>query len=170
MRDRRALALGAALAAWVPGVASAQGGPPGCVTPMHRQFDFWVGEWTVTDRAGTKTLGSSRITLEDGRCAVLEHWTSVGGTTGHSINAWDPLTRQWSQDWVGSEGDVLHLRGGLVDGRMVLEGDGLSSTGGRQRNRVTWSPEPDGRVRQHWETSVDGVTWAVVFDGYYRRR
>jgi hypothetical protein len=30
---------------------------------------------------------------------------------------------------------------------------------------------PDGRVRQHWETSKDGgATWTTAFDGYYRRR
>jgi hypothetical protein len=35
-------------------------------------------------------------------------------------------------------------------------------------NRITWSPNPDGSVRQHWEQSSDGgTTWATIFDGLY---
>ncbi|MCP4663212.1 MAG: hypothetical protein GY856_48085 [bacterium] len=36
--------------------------------------------------------------------------------------------------------------------------------------RITWSPLGDGRVRQLWESSVDGQGWKVVFDGTYTRK
>jgi hypothetical protein len=40
-----------------------------------------------------------------------------------------------------------------------------------QVQRITWTPLPDGRVRQHWESTTDGGrTWSTVFDGYYTRR
>lgn len=155
-----------------PTALRAQGGPPGCRTSMHRQFDFWIGEWTVTDSSGTRLLGRNRITLEDSGCIIHEQWTSNGtpASTGQSLNAYDLRTRQWGQDWVGSGGEVLHLRGGLVNGRMVLEGDGLSPAGAPQRERVTWTPLPDGRVRQFWESSTDGgKSWSVSFDGWYRK-
>lgn len=144
--------------------------PPACAAPSHREFDFWLGDWTVTDSAGTRALGTSRITSEEGGCLVREQWTGAGGSNGQSLNAWDRSTGEWRQHWVGNDGLVLHLRGGLRDGRMVLEGD-LSFPGGRrQRQRITWSPEPDGRVRQRWETSDDdGRTWKPSFDGWYRR-
>jgi hypothetical protein len=150
----------------------AQQAPPGCKTPMHRQFDFWVGSWVVTDSAGTRTLGHNEITLETAGCVIHERWTSAGtnGGTGQSLNVYDLATRQWAQDWVGSGGDVLHLRGGLKGSAMVLTGEGMTPSGAKQLNRVTWTPMPDGRVRQHWETSDDGgVTWAKSFDGWYRK-
>jgi hypothetical protein len=37
------------------------------------------------------------------------------------------------------------------------------------QNRITWTPHPDGSVRQLWEQSTDeGKTWQVAFDGLYR--
>ena len=37
--------------------------------------------------------------------------------------------------------------------------------------RITWTPHPDGTVRQHWEQSTDGgQTWTTAFDGLYRRK
>jgi hypothetical protein len=39
------------------------------------------------------------------------------------------------------------------------------------RHRITWTPLPEGRVRQFWENSRDeGKTWSVAFDGTYVRR
>lgn len=148
------------------------GAPPGCKTPMHRQFDFWIGEWTVTDSARTVVMGRNSVTLEDSGCTIHEHWVAGGSVpnTGQSLNAYDAATRQWGQDWVGSGGDVLHLRGGLKEGAMVLEGDVPAAGGAATRNRVTWTPKPDGRVRQLWESSTDGGrTWSVSFDGWYAR-
>ena len=150
----------------------AQTRPPGCNTPMHRQFDFWVGEWNVTDSARTKVMGRNSVTSEDSGCTIHEHWVAGGSVpnTGQSLNAYDASTRQWGQDWVGSGGDVLHLRGGLRNGAMVLEGEGTSPEGRPLTQRVTWALKPDGRVRQFWETSADGGrTWTVAFDGWYAR-
>lgn len=152
--------------------AEAQGAPPGCRTAMHRQFDFWIGEWTVTDSARTVVMGRNSVTLEDGGCTIHEHWVAGGSVpnTGQSLNAYDAVTGLWSQDWVGSGGDVLHLRGGLRDGSMVLEQEGPGPGGVVLRQRVTWTPKPDGRVRQHWESSVDGGrTWKTSFDGWYAK-
>lgn len=152
--------------------ATPPSGPPGCKTPMHRQFDFWIGEWTVTDSARTTVMGRNSVTLEDSGCTIHEHWVAGGSVpnTGQSLNAYDLATRQWGQDWVGSGGDVLHLRGGLREGTMVLEGDVPGPAGAATRNRVSWIPKPDGRVRQIWESSADGGrTWSVSFDGWYAR-
>ncbi len=166
------LVLAALLA---PRTLAAQGAPvpppPACAAAEYRQFDFWLGDWTVTDSAGTRALGSSRISREEGGCLLREQWTGAGGSTGQSLNAYDRFAREWRQHWVGNDGLVLHLRGGLRDGRMVLEGNLQARGGGTQRNRITWSLEPDGRVRQRWETSTDaGATWQSSFDGWYRRR
>jgi hypothetical protein len=54
---------------------------------------------------------------------------------------------------------------------MVLEDDAVSPAGAAIRNRIAWTPEPDGRVRQVWSTSSDGgKSWRVTFDGWYRKK
>ncbi len=143
--------------------------PRPCTSPLHRQFDFWVGTWDVVGAAG-QFAGTNRIELVDGGCALFESWSSGGGGyTGRSLNSVSSDGR-WHQTWVDSSGLRLELAGGLVEGRMVLEGDTPASVPGRPpvKNRITWSPESEGRVRQHWGTSADGgKTYTTAFDGTY---
>src|SRR5690349_15545540 len=46
--------------------------PP--LPPEARQFDFWVGEWNVTNPAG-KAAGQSKIESIAGGAGLLENWT-----------------------------------------------------------------------------------------------
>jgi hypothetical protein len=86
------------------------------------------------------------------------------------LNAWNAARKQWQQYWVGSDGGVLELSGGLVDGRMVLSAE-HEVRGKQLTERITWTPNADGTVRQHWEQSVDGgKTWTTSFDGLYRKK
>jgi hypothetical protein len=143
--------------------------PIPCAAPVHRHFDFWVGEWDVVNPAGA-FAGSSRIERQ-GDCTILETWASSRGSyVGRSLNAVG-ADGKWRQIWTDTSGAWTELVGGLVDGKMVLEGDGpAQASGGPARNRITWSPEPGGVVRQLWETSLDGGrTWATSFDGRYHR-
>jgi hypothetical protein len=149
-----------------PAVAGTAG--PACSASEYRQFDFWVGDWTVTDSAGARTYGTNLVTREEDGCLVHEHWRGSEGGTGQSLNFYDPANRQWMQVWVASRGTVLRLAGHLAGGSMVLEGSGPSAKG-PVLNRIVWTPEPDGRVRQVWSVSRDsGQTWTVTFDGWYR--
>jgi hypothetical protein len=140
-----------------------------CTSPLHRQFDFWLGLWDVTDPAG-KFAGTNRIELVDGGCALYESWGSGGGGyTGRSLNSVGADGR-WRQTWVDSTGGRLELGGALVDGKMVLEGDSPPDKPGEPpvKNRITWTPQADGNVRQLWEASSDGgKTYATAFDGLY---
>jgi len=140
-----------------------------CDAESHRQFDFWVGDWVVKDHEG-KEVGRNAITAEQRGCALLERWTGADGTSGISINYYDPVTRSWMQHWV-SPGVVLTMTGGFADGAMVLEGPIHYLKNARARRlRGTWTVLPDGRVRQHFvESNDDGKTWAEWFDGYYSR-
>jgi hypothetical protein len=140
-----------------------------CQADVFRQFDFWVGEWDVRDRAG-KLAGRNIITLEENGCVLLERWKSVNGSTGMSMNHYDPHARVWRQHWVGV-GVVLEMSGGLKDGAIVLEGPMQYLNDNRLTVlRGTWTLLPDGRVRQQFVESVDdGKTWTEWFDGYYSR-
>jgi hypothetical protein len=153
------------------GTAVAQQQPPGCTAAEYRQFDFWLGDWEVTDSAGTKPYGTNLVTREEAGCLVHEHWRGARGGTGQSFNFYDRRSGSWSQVWVASGGNVLRLSGHLEGGSMVLEGDGVSPSGQPVRNRISWTPEPDGRVRQLWSISTDGgASWRASFDGWYRRK
>lgn len=142
---------------------------PRCTGPEYRQFDFWLGDWTVRDADGA-VIGRNEIRTMAGGCGLLEHWRGAGGGSGMSLNAFDPVLGRWTQRWVGA-GVVLWLEGALVDGAMVLSGPTPRPTPqGPLLDRITWTPLADGRVRQAWEVSPDGgQTWQPYFDGYYSR-
>ena len=149
--------------------------PPGCTAPEHRQFDYWVGDWEVTDSAGTRVLGTNSITLEENGCLIHEHWKGGppggSGGTGQSFNFYDRVSRRWEQVRVASGGSVLKLAGGFDGTAMRLEGKTALPGGAELLNRIEWIPQPDGRVRQRWTTSRDGgQTWNAGFDGWYRKR
>ena len=154
-----------------PRIALAQG-RQGCAAPEYRQFDFWVGDWTVTNPKG-KPAGTSRIEPMLGGCVLQEHWVSSNGGDGTSLNMWNAADSTWRQVWMDAGGNLLELKGRLEGGNMVLTG--THPTPGRRGSvtteRVTWTPREDGAVRQHWEASTDGgTTWATQFDGLYTRK
>lgn len=153
------------------GVSAQQQGPPTCSAEEHRQFDFWLGTWDVFDPDG-RQVGMNEITMELNGCVLHEHWQSLGGPhRGNSYNIYDRTTGRWHQTWVDNSGLLLQLDGGLVDGNMVLEGETLNPEGDRILNRITWSREEEGTVRQLWEMSEDGgESWTVAFDGRYVKR
>lgn len=139
-----------------------------CTDPEYRHFDFWLGEWDVTS-AGSSSSATNSISSEHGGCVVLEQY-DAGGFTGMSINFYDSNTKHWRQTWMSSAGAALYLKGGLDEnGAMVMSDKGLVESD--TINRITWSANDDGSVRQHWETSTDdGTMWNTVFDGLYTKK
>jgi hypothetical protein len=142
--------------------------PPACVSPEFRQFDFWLGHWKVSNPKGVQ-VGTSEITRVSEGCAVREQWQSAKGQGGTSINYYDAADKQWHQDWVGGDGTILHLHGGLKDGVMILTGESQSPKGPFM-NRISYTPLPEGKVKQEWAISVDGgKTWQTSFLGTYEK-
>jgi len=140
---------------------------PDCSAPEHRQFDFWRGTWTVSSQG--KPAGTNSIEADLEGCALVEQWTAANGSRGTSLNYYDRNTRSWYQSWIDDRGGALRLKGGLQNGRMVMQTDPAPGTKGNAGiQRITWSREADGSVRQLWEASRDGgKTWSTVFDGRY---
>lgn len=138
--------------------------------PHTADFDFWIGEWDVIDASGNPQ-GSNKITRQENGCMLQENWTSASGGTGMSINYYDPVIGRWIQQWIGAGGSQIHIEGGLENGAMVLTGYLYYVTNGTKSDfRGTWTPLPDGRVRQFFERyDADGKTWQPWFDGYYTR-
>lgn len=141
---------------------------PACQEAGFRQFDFWLGKWKVTNLKGQQ-IGTSEITRQSEGCAIREQWTSASGKGGMSINYYDPSEKQWHQDWVGGDGTILHLHGGMKDGAMVL-GDETKDGQSGLVNRISWTPMSDGKVKQEWSISKDkGQTWETSFVGIYEK-
>ncbi len=136
----------------------------------HRQFDFWLGRWAVTDATGEQHYGENTISKREKGCLLLEEWLSSHGGTGSSINYFNPADGHWHQHWVDSGSSIIHTSGGLVDGSMVMEGSiYYLGAGNTAAFRGTWTPLADGRVRQYFEQQDEKGEWQTWFDGYYRR-
>lgn len=173
LRLAAALALAGALpCALAQAPATPPPPPPACEAPAYRQFDFWLGAWEVTGGPKLDTVvGHSLIAAVSTGCALREDWTAASGRDGHSLNVYDAATQRWTQFWIGSDGVLLRLEGGLrADGAMAMEGTLPKPGGGTQRQRIVWTPRADGSVEQRWDTSDDaGASWQVAFVGLYRR-
>lgn len=149
--------------------SSGQSSP--CAAEPYRQFDFWVGDWETT--AGEKIAGTNNIVLLQDSCVIQENWTSAAGTyTGTSYNFYDPQDEHWHQTWIDNQGQSLRLKGGLEGKSMVLRsGEMKNAQKEPVYHRITWTPNDDGSVRQHWESSADGKNeWTTLFDGLYKKK
>lgn len=144
--------------------------PSPCATAEHRQFDFWVGTWDVTTPDG-KPAGTNRIELVLNGCVLLENWEGAKGGAGKSFSLYEAATRQWTQTWVDASGSRVVLTGGREGEKMVLRNAWVTAEGKKMRSDLTWTPLPDGKVRQIWrQSSDDGATYTVTFDGIYAKR
>lgn len=144
---------------------------PACQAEAYRQFDFWIGSWEVMV-AGGKKAGDNKIEMVNNGCALMESYVTGGGYRGHSFNMYDVTRQVWHQTWVDNSGLLLTIEGGMIDGSMVMTGTRLRKTPqGEVLDRISWTPQQDGSVRQVWEVSPDeGATWNSIFDGSYRRK
>ena len=130
-------------------------------------FDFWVGDWAVHLRDTNELIGHNQIERTCGGHVLTENYSTVRATfSGKSLNGYDHMRGRWHQCWMDTTGLVLDLYGNLIDGAMVMMGEVERG----KTERITWTPELDGTVRQHWQQSADdGASWNAVFDGVYRR-
>jgi hypothetical protein len=141
----------------------------GCTDPSAQQFDFWVGSWRVTQNG--KPAGTNVIERILDGCALLENWSGAKGGAGKSLNFYDRSDGLWHQTWIDRNGGALFLSGKFANGAMRLTGERPATP--KQpaaRHRITWTPLPNGTVRQVWESSPgDRESWSVQFDGLYER-
>ncbi|UJH66758.1 hypothetical protein [Allomuricauda sp. SCSIO 65647] len=141
-----------------------------CCSEAQQAFDFWVGEWIVTNADGTPA-GKNSIVKEENGCVLRENWTSEkSGFTGTSLNFYNAPEKQWEQLWIDNTGNHLKLIGNRVDNRMVMTSVELKRPDGQKyRNRITWTLNKDGSVRQLWEVLKGDEVTSVAFDGLYKK-
>ena len=148
-----------------PSLAAAQPPRPVCTTPEHRQFDFWVGKWAVSQTGKDAVVAESLIESVYNGCGVRENWMPKNHQDGGSLNIYLPGEKAWKQTWIDSSGTRADFTGGWNGKAMVLTGKW-----GGPLVRMTYTPNADGSVRQAGEQSTDGgKTWTPSFDFTYRR-
>ena len=170
---RTILVAGAALG---PAPAAAQTAapappPPACSGPEHRQFDFWVGDWNVSQTGQSSEVARSRVERLFQGCVIRETWMPARGGGGGSLNHFDAGQGRWHQTWIDSGNNRVIFEGGLVDGDMVLTGFWRNANGPGKDGlvRMTYSQLDGGAVRQFGQISTDhGLTWSDFFDLTYR--
>jgi hypothetical protein len=166
----------------VPGTLAAQTppspappAPTPCTAAEHRQLDFWVGEWDVRGVKQPKDAPPSRSRIEsiEGGCVIYEQYTTPGGYSGRSFNAYDRGARRWEQFWVDNQGGLHHYVGQARDGNVHYEAKDVQFAGMAAPGtvRMTFFNAGPDRVRQLGEQSVDGGrTWSTLYDLTYTRR
>lgn len=144
-----------------------------CDGEAFRRFDFWVGEWNVTNNG--QFVGTNTIERISNGCALLESWVDGNGVPGHSINFYDPHADRWKQTWVGGGGLILEFVEvdeadyGGASMRFVATTHDAQGTASLQR--MSFWVNDDSSVRQLFESSSDeGATWTTSFDGRYVRK
>lgn len=142
-----------------------------CCTEDNKAFDFWIGEWEVVDSKG-KVVGTNNISKAQDGCVLVEDWKSSNSTfTGGSTSFYNRLNNRWEQLWIDNGGSHLHLKGNREENQMILASDTIPRKDKPAfRNRITWTLNKDGSVRQLWEILADEKVESVVFDGLYIKK
>ena len=162
MMSAQALLARGQLAVYNGGVDRAVPGAPCAGDALHRQFDFWLGDWDVTS-PGAPTGATNQIRSGLDGCVVSESWTASNGIRGRSLNAYDRDLRQWHQTWVSSQ-PFGHLRmaGNLVADTMVLAGRRQTQAGAPITDEYRWHVLATGQVVQRFRTEVPSVPQLIT--------
>jgi len=146
--------------------------PCPCCTPNHAKFDFWEGDWVVTDTVGNQ-VGTNKLIKMQNNCVMQENWVGASGGTGTSYNFYNRADSTWNQLWVSNTGGVLELKGDGGDGKMVLRSKLIKA---QQQNifyynQITWTKNEDGTVTQLWELyDKNDKLLRTSFKGIYRKK
>ncbi|RZI97996.1 MAG: hypothetical protein EON90_15115 [Brevundimonas sp.] len=143
--------------------------PSDCSAAEHRQLDFWLGRWTVTDTATGAPAGRSWIEPVYKGCAVRETYEGLDGFEGGSTSLWDRAGGEWVQFGTGSTGARMQFTGRWDGVRMSLLTSQVRPGRGPLLIRMRLQPLEDGGVRQWSDMSSDqGETWRPRYDFTYQ--
>lgn len=136
----------------------------------HHSFDFWLGEWEVTQSG--QFAGTNDIQAILGHCVIFEQWESATGSLGKSFNYYDPAFDHWRQIWISDSGSIIEFTGKARDGGIFYTAETVNpADGSRTHHKFEFTQRADGGVRQFWQTSTDDAkTWSTIWDGQYDRK
>lgn len=162
---------------------------PACRGPTHREFDFWLGSWEVTQEIlapdGSYLELSARSSVQKtlGGCALLEVWrgrvqffwqgmTEPDSLRALSVRSFDREATQWRIHRMDSRDPVLGepFVGGFEGGVGTFTRETRRPDGDPLLSRIRFRrPGPD-RVDRELAVSTDGgATWTTLWVMRFRR-
>lgn len=140
---------------------------PACATVHHREFDYFIGNFRVFNKAG-KQIATDEVSSEMDGCALLERWHGRS-SEGVGYSGYDDTRKEWVQTFFQNDGTVLVFRGNMTKAGLLISGIDYPRPGVSEQNKVLFRRLPDG-FEEYWTVSTDnGKSWPVVFDGFFRR-
>lgn len=136
---------------------------------QSRQFDFWLGDWTVT-YPGMPGSAASKVILELDKCVLVETWDGGKGHKGENIFAYSSDDKSWHGMFADNQGRVHIFEGKVAQGSAEFLGTSRGPNGETVLNRIKIVRLAPDKVEQSWEKSADkGATWTMEFHGQYSR-
>jgi len=140
--------------------------PKPCDSAPHRAFDFWLDQWKVTT-TNDNVVRKNNISLINDGCTLLEEYSTPSLYQGKSLTMYDSQRKQWHQTWTDNSGLILLLSGQYSNNVMTMQGETIQN-GILTMNKITWTNNLDGTVRQHWQSKASNEkNWKTIFDGLY---
>ena len=164
----------AGAAAWfglatLPTFAAAD--PMSCsASPERQQFDYWLGDWTIT-YPGAPGGSKSKVYLTLDKCVLVESWDGGKGHKGENVFAYSSDDGNWHGMFADNQGRVHVFKGTVTPGLAEFYGPSRGPNGAATvLNRIRVVRVTADKVKQSWEKSADnGATWTVEFQGEYSR-
>jgi hypothetical protein len=151
--------------------AFAASSPGACAASTEsRQFDFWLGDWTITSPGGSSS-STSKVSLSLDQCLLVEKWDGGKGHAGTNMFAYSADDKKWYGMFADNMGRAHVFTGGHVaSGVAEFDGTNRGPNGEAVLDKVKVVRIAPNKVEQTWEKSTDnGASWITVFRGEYTR-
>lgn len=133
-----------------------------CRAAEYRQLDYSIGRFRVVAETG-EPAGDLQVEAILAGCALRARWRGAIAGSGEATTWYDRHTGQWHRVFVNDDGNSFRLSGRVGAAGLVLSGRSAFFDGRIGLQRLTWVPQPDGSIRQHWELSMDdGRSWETL--------
>jgi hypothetical protein len=154
----------------VPPSFAAPDSAPCSASTESRQFDYWLGDWTIT-YPGAPGGSTSTVRLELDKCMVVERWDGGKGHSGENLFAYSADDKKWHGMFADNQGRAHVFEGKVAGGVAEFYGPSRGPNGEAVLNRIRIIRISGDKVEQSWEKSTDnGGTWTTGFRGEYSRK
>jgi len=139
----------------------------------ERDFDFWIGRWSVrNERLERRLAGSTKWEEFPANCEArflpgglgnIDHFEAEAwrpGFIGMTVRLFDRADQLWRIYWADNVRGVFDppVIGRFTDGVGIFEGDDQHE-GTPVRVRFTWTHDTPRTARWQQAFSADGVNW-----------
>ena len=142
-----------------------------CLSKVHHQLDFWIGDWTVYAQGSTTPLATSHVESVMDGCALRETYNAPTAPArpyaGTSLSTYDRKDGKWHQLYIDTGGNLVLYTGTFDGAGLALQAPGENGA----LQTMTLIPQADGTLHQSGTYSLDGgKTWTADYDYIYRRK